>query len=104
VLLVPLPAGLYTLTLNAELVVDGSTACAATAASPRPAWVDSVKPPLIGVTSGQVTRVKFRLVSADPPQTRAGHELGSASARPSPSPCSRSDWHAAEARLGLPAI
>ena len=103
VLQVPLPAGLYTLTLDADLVVESAVPCSAGGAGPRLAWVDSVKPPLVGVTGGQVTRVRFHLVPTDLPPARAGHEQGSSAARQgrSSGTCSSSDWHAAEAALRL---
>jgi len=63
------------------------------------------KPPLVGVTDGRVTRVRFNLVPTDPPRSRAGRESESPSERTrqfrSTRTCSSSDSHAAEAESAL---
>jgi hypothetical protein len=105
VLEVPLPAGRYTLTLNAEFVVESLGPCPPTPTGNRLAWVSSAKPPLIGVTDGRVTRVRFNLVPTDPPRSRAGRESESPSERTrqfrSTRTCSSSGSHAAEAESAL---
>jgi hypothetical protein len=91
--------------LNAEVVVESLGPCPPTPTGNRLAWVSSAKPPLIGVTDGRVTRVRFNLVPTDPPRSRAGRESESPSERTrqfrSTRTCSSSGSHAAEAESAL---
>lgn len=68
---VPLPAGRYSLTLNAEFVVESLAPCTQPTTGQRAAWVNPAHPPLVGVEHGHVARVRFDLVAADPPRPRA---------------------------------
>jgi hypothetical protein len=95
VLEVPLPAGRYTLTLNAEFVVESRAPCARAATEERAAWVNPARLPLVDVAEGHVARVRFDLVAADPPPSRAGNESGSARPLPSPRQCSSRAPHTA---------
>lgn len=70
VLEVTLPAGRYTLTLNAGFVVESLAPCTQATTGQRVAWVNPAHPPLIGVAHGHVARVRFDLVPADPPRPR----------------------------------
>jgi hypothetical protein len=67
VLEVPLPAGRYTLRLNAEFIVESLAPCTQATTGQRVAWVNPAQPPLVGIAHGRVARVRFDLVSADRP-------------------------------------
>lgn len=71
---VRLPAGRYTLGLNTEAFVESLEPPAPAAPAPTQAWLHPGRPPLLRVTEGQVTRVHFELVAAEPPRWRAGNE------------------------------
>jgi hypothetical protein len=73
---VQLPAGRYRLTLNDEFVVESAAPSTATRRAQR-AWVNLAEPPLVGVSEGQVTRVHFKQVLADPPTQRTSAPSGS---------------------------
>lgn len=100
-----LPAGRYTLGLDTEAFVAGLNPCAPAAPTRTDAWLHPGRPPLLRVTEGQVTRVRFELVAAEPSRSRAGKEpesapdhrtgrLGQASSCSSPRGSADADTHA----------
>lgn len=95
VLRVELPAGRYTLALTPDFAVGGAGGCSGAKNQPRLAWLDPRRTPLVRVTGGHATRLRFDVVATDarrpsaasPSPRQSGAERGRERPRRGPPSC-----------------